>query len=85
MSRPEPVVHSGFQRGLRPGLDLRLPSGSVALLDCGGNLVTGRSAALVAVSTPFLSDPSRTTQGADVLIGPAEQCSADLWSLGVFS
>ena len=38
----------GVQRGVRAGLDLRLPAGRLAVWNCGGCLVAGRAAALVA-------------------------------------
>src|SRR6185295_14934843 len=50
LREPQPLVHSGVQRSLRAGLDLRFPAGSLAVWDCGGCLVDSSAAALVAGS-----------------------------------
>ena len=72
----QPLVHPGVQRGLRAGLDLRLPAGRLAVWNCGGYLVAGGAAALVAGG----ARPERSTTnhvGADALICPAERSSAN--------
>ena len=44
--KPQPLVHSGIQRGVRVGIDIRLPAGRVAIRNCGRNLVGSSTAAL---------------------------------------